>query len=112
MKPEDSQAAENKDFTAPSLAGGKFTGWTFLTNHTHVIVCLARDQAQTVRTLALQIGITERSVQRILAELVESGVVRRDKDGRRNIYTIDRSIQLRHPLECHHTLDELLSALD
>lgn len=103
--PTDQQVPE------PSALGEKFSGWTFLTNHTHVIVCLSRDSALTVRSLALQIGITERSVQRILAELEEGGVVRRTKDGRRNLYSIDGDFQLRHPLEAHHTVGDLLRAL-
>lgn len=87
------------------------TGWSFLTNHTHVLVCLNRDNAMTVRNLALQVGITERSVQRILADLEESGVVTRIKEGRRNRYELNEHFQLRHPLEAHHTLQDLLEAV-
>lgn len=92
--------------------GEKNTGWTFLTNHTHVLVCLSRNSDQTVRELSLQIGVTERSVQRILAELEEGGVVSRRKEGRRNLYTIDESFRLRHPLESQHSLGELLKAIN
>jgi len=87
------------------------SGWSFLTNHTHILVCLNRDPMMTVRNLALQVGVTERSVQRILADLEESGVVTRSKDGRRNCYEVDRKFQLRHPLESHHNLADLLKAL-
>jgi DNA-binding MarR family transcriptional regulator len=89
-----------------------FSGWSFLTNHTHVLVCLSRSSATTVRNLALHVGITERSVQRILSDLEESGVVTRIKDGRRNHYEVNLKFQLRHPLESHHCLGELLEALD
>ncbi len=88
-----------------------FSGWSFLTNHTHVLVCLSRDPATTVRNLALQVGITERSVQRILSDLEESGVVIRSREGRRNRYDLNAEFKLRHPLESHHTLAELLKAL-
>ena len=87
------------------------TGWTFLTNHTHILVCLSRDPDMTVRNLALQVGITERSVQRILMELEDSGVVKREKEGRRNRYEVNRGFQLRHPLESQHTLGALLDVL-
>ncbi|MEM7145616.1 MAG: winged helix-turn-helix domain-containing protein [Verrucomicrobiota bacterium] len=87
------------------------TGWTFLTNHTHILVCLSRNPMTTVRELALQVGITERSVQRILADLESSGVVSRTKEGRRNRYDVNRQFRLRHPLENHHTLDELLESV-
>lgn len=88
------------------------TGWTFLTNHTHILVCLSRDPSMTVRNLALQVGITERSVQRILSDLEESGVVTRTKKGRRNRYDLNESFQLRHPLESSHTVRELLKAVN
>ncbi len=89
----------------------EFSGWSFLTNHTHVLVCLSRDAETTVRNLALQIGITERSVQRILTDLENSGVVTRSREGRRNRYDLNKAFQLRHPLESHHTVAELLRAL-
>lgn len=111
MNETPEQGANNEDFKDPPILGEKFSGWTFLTNHTHVIVCLSRDSALTVRSLALHIGITERSVQRILAELEEGGVVQRTKDGRRNLYSIDETFQLRHPLEAHHNVSDLLKAL-
>jgi DNA-binding IclR family transcriptional regulator len=97
--------------TTLEISASSHTGWTFLTNHTHVLVCLSRDPATTVRNLALQVGITERSVQRILSDLEESGVVTRTKEGRRNRYDLNDSFQLRHPLEATHTLRELLDAV-
>lgn len=87
------------------------TQWTFLTNHTHVLVCLDRDPALTVRQLAVLVGITERSVQRILADLERSGVIRKSKEGRRNHYELNLTYQLRHPLEASHCLSELLATL-
>lgn len=86
-------------------------GWTFLTNHSHVLVCLSRDEATTVRNLALQVGITERSVQRILSELEQEGVIKRIREGRRNRYEIDFDFRLRHPLESEHTVRELLDRI-
>ncbi len=112
MSESPDQNTNNKPIPKPNVLGEKFSGWTFLTNHTHVIVCLSRDSGLTVRSLALQIGITERSVQRILAELEEGGVVQRTKEGRRNLYSIDRTFQLRHPLESHHSVGDLLKALN
>ena len=97
--------------SGPSTGTPSHSGWTFLTNHTHVVVCLTRDPKLTVRNLAIQIGITERSVQRILADLEASGVVQRTKEGRRNRYDVNLSFQLRHPLESDHTVAELLEAL-
>ena len=111
MNTTENEPPNNQPLPEPTFLPEKFSGWTFLTNHTHVIVCLYRDSALTVRSLALQIGITERSVQRILAELEEGGVVQRTREGRRNVYSIDVDFQLRHPLESHHTVGDLLGVL-
>lgn len=86
--------------------------WTFLTNHFHVLVCLSRDPTSRIRDLADQVGITQRAVQRIIAELVEDKAIRISKDGRRNIYTINPKKRLHHPLESKHTIGEILDILD
>ena len=86
-------------------------GWTFLTNHTHVLVCIARDPETTMRSIAEKVGITERAVQRIVGELVEAGYLRRTRDGRRNEYSVDASAPLRHPVERGTRLEDLLAVL-
>ena len=86
-------------------------GWTFLTNHLHVLVVLSRDPGLRIRDMAEQIGITQRAVQRILSELIEAGVLKATREGRRNRYTIRRSTRLRHPLESKHTVGELINLL-
>ena len=83
-------------------------GWTFLTNHSHVLICLAQDSEMRLRDVALKVGITERAVQRIVAELEDGGVLVRHRDGRRNSYTINATVALRHPLEAHHTVAEVI----
>ena len=84
------------------------THFTFLTNHAHVLVCLARDPRARLRDVAIQVGITERATQRIIAELEAAGVLRRFREGRRNRYEIDREQPLRHTLEEHRSVGELL----
>ncbi len=84
------------------------TGWTFLSNHAHVLVCIALDSDARLRDIALDVGITERAVQRILMELDEAGVVERHRRGRRNHYEINGDLSLRHPLEAHRTIGDLL----
>lgn len=85
--------------------------WTFLSNHSHVLICLARDPEQRMRDVADQVGITERAVQRIVKELCEAGVLHTRKAGRRNAYHIEKNIPLRHPLESHRTVNDLLKAV-
>ena len=82
--------------------------WTFLSNHGHILVCVARDPNIRVREIAQAVGITERAVQRILGELEEAGVISRRRQGRRTHYEIDGELPLRHPVEADHSVDELL----
>ena len=83
-------------------------GWTFLSNHTHVLVCLAADGEQTLREVAEKVGVTERAVQRIVAELAEAGVLQRERDGRGNTYMIRADTPLRHQLEAHFDIGDSL----
>ena len=88
------------------------TTWTFLTNHSHVLICLHQDPALRLRDIAERVGITERAVQRILQELEEADIITRHKEGRRNSYTIHSSGYLRHPLEGHCSISDLLSMVE
>lgn len=85
--------------------------WTFLTNHSHVLICLAREPTVRLRDVAIRVGITERAVQRIVADLEEGGVLTRHRDGRRNLYEIHTDLALRHPVEAHVSIKELLALL-
>jgi hypothetical protein len=84
------------------------SSWTFLTNHAHVLLCIARDPAIRLRDVAIEVQITERAAQRIVAELVDAGYVSRTREGRRNHYEVHGDLPLRHPLEQHHLVGELL----
>jgi len=86
--------------------------WTFLTNHSHVLICLHRDRQVRMREVAQRVGITERAVQRIIRELEAAGVVTKTREGRRNLYRINTRRPLRHPLESHHTVGELLDLIN
>lgn len=85
--------------------------WNFLTNHAHVLICLSRNPAQPLREVALSVGITERAVQRIVAELEGAGYLERRRIGRQNHYLILVEGKLRHPLEAHRTIGDLLEVL-
>ncbi|MBN1648970.1 MAG: winged helix-turn-helix transcriptional regulator [Spirochaetales bacterium] len=82
--------------------------WTFLTNHSHVLLCLAKDPEMKIATIAEQVGITQRAVQRIMADLDEAGYLVRKRIGRRNRYRIKLARHLRHQIEKHRTIDDLL----
>jgi DNA-binding transcriptional ArsR family regulator len=83
--------------------------WTFLSNHSHVIICLARDPEIRMRDIATSVGITERAVIRIVTELENGGYVKKERIGRRNRYTIVADQHFRHPLEAHHSIKAILS---
>lgn len=93
-------------------AGGSAPApWTFLTNHAHVLFCLSRDPELRMREVADAVGVTERAVQRIVAELEEAGYLRREKTGRRNHYELQAERPLRHPIEQHCQVADLLAVL-
>jgi hypothetical protein len=83
-------------------------GWTFLSNHAHVLVCIARSPEILLRDVAEQVGITERAVQRIVAELEEGQYLTRMRLGRRNKYALHADQPLRHPIEGHRNVRALL----
>ena len=86
--------------------------WTFLSNHSHVLLCLHRDPDLTLREVADAVGITERSVQRILGELEEAGYVSRERHGLRNRYRFRLSAPLRHPIEAHCRIGDLVAMVE
>lgn len=82
--------------------------WTFLTNHAHVLLSLAQNPEALMRDVAAAVGVTERAVQRIVAELEEAGYVRKERDGRRNRYEVKTALPLRHPIERHCQVGHLV----
>ena len=87
----------------------RVTNWTFLSNHAHVLILLAKEPEILLRDVADLVGITERAVQKIVADLEKSGFFKKEKIGRCNRYNINTKIPLRHPLEAHKQIGELLS---
>jgi DNA-binding IclR family transcriptional regulator len=86
--------------------------WRFLSNHTQVLLCIARDPNVRIRDIAPMVGITERAAQRIVADLTEAGVVEREKIGRRNRYRLNLDAKMRHEAQSDHEIGELLNLFD
>ena len=82
--------------------------WTFLTNHAHVLLCLVENPEARMREVAVRVGVTERAVQRIVAELEEAGYLSRMREGRANRYLVHEDLFLRHPVEGHCTIAGLI----
>lgn len=86
--------------------------WTFFTNHAHVLFCISQDPDIRLREVAQRVGITERATQRIVAELEEAGYLKHEKQGRRNHYILNDATYLRHPIEEHVEVGDLLRVLE
>jgi len=82
--------------------------WTFLTNHAHVLLCIAADPHVRLCDAAARTGITERAAQRIVTDLVAAGYVTRTRHGRRNRYEVHHDLPLRHPIERRNRIGALL----
>lgn len=85
--------------------------WTFLSNHGLVLICIAQDQEIRLRDIGDRIGITERAAHRIVGELVDAGYLQRERNGRRNRYTIKSHLGLPDPLARDRSVGDLLSVL-
>lgn len=101
-----------RNHPAPADPGGtpdSGVEWTFLTNHAHVLLCIARNPEVTMREVAEEVGITERAVQRIVADLEHAGYLRRARSGRRNRYELRPDMPLRHRVERHRSVASLIA---
>ncbi|MDA9778094.1 winged helix-turn-helix domain-containing protein [Rubripirellula sp.] len=85
--------------------------WTFLTNHAHVLAVLHANPRMVLREVAARVGITERAVQRIVQDLEEEGFIERMRVGRQNVYRILDQQPLRHPIEAHRKIGDLLNLI-
>jgi len=93
------------------MSSSESKSWTFLTNHAQVLLCVAATPDIRLRDVAERVGITERSAQRILSELVAAGYVKTTREGRRNRYTVDREHAMRHSAQVGYEVGALLEAL-
>ena len=85
--------------------------WTFLSNHAHVLICIARQPDIRLSELADLVGIQERTAHRIIHELSDAGYISVEKVWRNNVYEIDLNHPLRHPLESDHDIREIIYPL-
>jgi uncharacterized membrane protein len=86
-------------------------GWSFLTDHAQVLLCIAHDPGIRLREIGEAVGITERAAHRIVVELTEAGYVSRKRNGRRNQYTIKSHLPLPDPLAREQRIGDLLAIL-
>jgi DNA-binding IclR family transcriptional regulator len=85
--------------------------WTFLTNHAHVLICVARDPEMRLREIADCVGITERAAHRIVCELEDDGYLERRRIGSHNRYEVHLDLPLRHEMDGDANVGEVIKAL-
>lgn len=86
--------------------------WTFLTNHAHVLLCVAKKPNLRLRDIAEIVGITERAVHRIITDLTDAGFVNVKREGRCNTYIMHPEKHLRHPIEAHKHVADLIHLIE
>jgi hypothetical protein len=92
----------------PDHGGGP---WTLLTGHGHVLVEIARDPQARIRDISAVVGLTERTVQAIVADLEAAGYLARSREGRRTVYTVNPDAAFRHPAQNGHQVGHFLALL-
>ena len=85
--------------------------WTFLSNHAHVLVCVAKNPDVRLSEVAELVGVRERTVHRIVHELIDAGDISVTKVGRNTVYSVDLDTPLRHPLEAEHNIHAIVAPL-
>ena len=85
--------------------------WAFVTNYSHVLVCVAADPTARLRDIAETVGITERTAAQLVRDLERAGYLTKTRNGRRNQYQVHDELPLRHPQHRHHTVGELIRFL-
>ena len=86
-------------------------GWTLLTGHGHVLVEIARNPEARIRDISVAVGLTERTVQAIVADLEAAGYLSRERAGRRNLYTVNTESLFRHGAQDGHRVGPFLALL-
>ncbi|HLF98889.1 MAG TPA: winged helix-turn-helix domain-containing protein [Acidimicrobiia bacterium] len=82
--------------------------WSFLTNHARALLFIAHDPGARLRDLAAALDVTERTAYGIVADLSEAGYVVKEKDGRRNRYSIQTHLPLRDSIIRERTIGEVI----
>jgi DNA-binding MarR family transcriptional regulator len=100
-----------KQVASSASSATELPSWTFLTNHGHVLVCIAQNPEARLVEMARLVGISERAVHRIVHDLIDEGFVTSARVGRRSVYQLRLDRHLRHPLEAQHRLRDVFGAL-
>jgi hypothetical protein len=97
--------------TSKTTAPPPVPPWTFLSNHAHVLICIAQQPDIRLSEIAQRVGIGERAAHRIVHDLIDAAFLTQRRVGRRNVYTVDLDRPLRHPLESDHFIRAIVDPL-
>jgi predicted transcriptional regulator len=86
--------------------------WQFLSNHAQVLLCIAANPDVRFRDIAQTVGVTERATQRIVADLIQTGYIDREKVGRRNRYHLNTEGKMRHAAQANYEIGELIQLFE
>jgi hypothetical protein len=103
--------SESRHVSLLSVTRDEAPAWSFLTNHARVLLCIAQDPGVRLRDIGEAVGITERAAHRIVVELADASYIARERNGRRNRYTIQPHLPLPDPLARDQKIGDLLAAL-
>lgn len=85
--------------------------WNFLSNHGRALLCITHDPEARLRDIAVDLGVTERSAYAIVNDLAEAGYVTKEKEGRRNRYSVRTDLPLPEATVRDVAIGEVLSVL-
>jgi DNA-binding MarR family transcriptional regulator len=85
--------------------------WSLLTNHANVLLCVTREPDIRLRELAIRVGISERAVKRIVADLEKAGYLVRERQGRRNHYNVNDEAPINGPVTQGLQVGVLITAI-
>ena len=85
--------------------------WKFLTNHGLIFVFKSLNPESTVREIAIELGLTERAVHRVLRDLETDQYLAKEKVGRGSRYRVNEEMPLRHPLVDEVLVKDILAVL-
>jgi MarR family len=102
---------KSRNATLESMVEHSTPGWRFLTNHAQVLVCIAHDPGVRLREIGERVGITERAAHRIVVDLSAAGYITRQRNGRRNQYTINVHLPVHDPIAREPNVGQLLQVL-
>src|SRR5919201_1458489 len=94
-----------------SSSGNVAPRWSLLTNHGHVLACIAANPDGRLRDIAETVGITERTAGQIVRDLEQAGYLAKTRVGRRNRYEIKGEARVRIPRLQTMTIGELIALL-